>query len=153
MEEHEHVPEPFPGAPRRHDRGVRRCHPGLPDIMFAIFEYGRYLMVRSLVDNAAREGARAAIISPATLTPEAATAKVEARVQETMAGQQLTGYQFTIFKADTAGNDLGLWTDAPFGQNIVVEVSGNYTPMFPTFGMLPNPVRVRGRSMMRGEAN
>jgi hypothetical protein len=110
-------------------------------------------MVRSLVDNAAREGARLAIVSPSTITSTAATAKVEARVQQTMAGQQLTSYQFKIFKADSGGNDIGLWTDAPFGQNIVVEVSGNYTPMFPTFGMLPNPVRVRGRSMMRGEAN
>lgn len=121
--------------------------------MFAIFEYGRYLMVRSLADNAAREGARLAIISPSTLTPEEATAEVEAMVTRSLAGQQLANYEIQVFKADATGNNVGQWTDAPFGQNIVVQVSGNYAPMFPTFGFLPTSVPVVGRSMMRGEAN
>lgn len=122
-------------------------------LLFAIFEYGRYFMVRSLVDNAAREGARVAVISPSWMTPTEATDKVEAAIERAMAKQQLSGYEVKIFKADSAGANIGDWTDAPFGQNIVVQVSGDFRPLFPTFGMLPNPIKVVGRSMMRGEAN
>ena len=41
----------------------------IPLIMFVfgVFEYGRFLMVRQMVDNAAREGARQAVIGTSTL--------------------------------------------------------------------------------------
>jgi Flp pilus assembly protein TadG len=122
-------------------------------LLFAIFEYGRYLMVRAIVDNAAREGARVAIVSPSSLTVAQATANVNAMVTQTMASQQLTNYAVQIYQADDTGTSTGAWTDTAFGGNIVVQVTGSYTPMFPTFGFLPNPVPVVGTSMMRCEAN
>ena len=38
--------------------------------MFAIFEYGRVVMMQQIMENAARAGARAAVVTPpATPTP------------------------------------------------------------------------------------
>jgi Flp pilus assembly protein TadG len=121
-------------------------------LMFAIFEYGRYVMIRHLLDNAAREGARAAVISPTSLDPDEATDRVEERITEYLAGQ-VPDPQITLYQADAAGAEAGVWTDAPFGRNIVVEVSTSYSPMLPTFGFLPDPVRVEAKVMMRSEAN
>src|SRR6202023_443803 len=41
---------------------------GLLVFLFAIFDYGRFIMIRHIVDNAAREGCRLAVAANATDT-------------------------------------------------------------------------------------
>jgi Flp pilus assembly protein TadG len=120
--------------------------------MFAIFEYGRYVMIRQIVENAAREGARQAVVS----TNSAATADIQATVQKYLVGQgqNLNGLSIQVYKADPAtGANLGDWTTAAWGEGIAVDVSGNYNPMLPSFGFLKATVPVHVTSIMRSEAN
>jgi Flp pilus assembly protein TadG len=118
--------------------------------MLAIFEYGRFVMVKQLVENAAREGTRQAIVNPGSGT----TAAIQATVTNYLAGQPLQGLSIQVYKADPAtGANLGDWRTAKFGEGIAVQVSGGYTPMLPTFGFLPATVNLRATSLMRSEAN
>jgi hypothetical protein len=53
----------------------------------------------------------------------------------------------------TTGANLGAWIDAGFGEYIAVRVDVSYTPLLPTFGLLPSPINLRATSIMRSEAN
>src|SRR5208282_941126 len=53
--------------------------------MFAIYEYGRFLMMRQLVENAAREGARQAVTGTNTVS----TAQIQNTVLQYLANQPL----------------------------------------------------------------
>ena len=134
--------------------------PVLFALMFAIFEYGRYVQTRQIMDNAAREGARLAVVTPTTVTPPAtATANVQATVTNYLAGQPLQNVNVQIYQADTNGNNIGPWTSAPFGQNIVVQLDADMVNIFPGTGYLPtsgaaaNSTHITVKVMMRGEAN
>jgi Flp pilus assembly protein TadG len=130
--------------------------------MFAIFEYGRYVMVRQVMENAARVGGRVAVVMPTSyVAPATATAQVNAAVTQALASIPLSGTPtVTIFQADTSGNNIGPWTSTPFGRNIVVQIDGDLKVMFPTFGFIPNnsktvtnAIHITVTCMMRGEAN
>jgi Flp pilus assembly protein TadG len=118
--------------------------------MFGIFEYGRYVMFRQLVENAARAGARQAIAG----TSNATTADIQATVTQNMAGQQLTAQSIAVYKADPyTGANLGAWNGAKFGEGIAVEVTGTFKPMLPTLGIMPSTVAVKAKAVMRSEGN
>jgi Flp pilus assembly protein TadG len=130
--------------------------------MFAIFEYGRYVMVRQVMENAARVGARMSVVMPTSYVSAAvATQQVNDAITHALASIPLSGTPtVTMFQADNSGNNIGPWTQTPFGRNIVVQIDGDLTVMFPTFGFLPNnsttvpnAVHITVASMMRGEAN
>src|SRR5205085_10961251 len=118
--------------------------------MFAIFEYGRYVMFRQIVENAAREGARQAVVNTSSQT----TADIQATVTKFLAGQQLTNLQIQVYKADiNTGANLGPWTSAAFGEGIAVEVTGDYKAILPRFGFLKSTSTIRAKAIMRSEAN
>ncbi len=118
--------------------------------MFAIFEYGRFVMYRQIVENAAREGVRQAVVNTTTQT----SADIQATVTQFMAGQQLTNFSVQVYKADiNTGANIGPWTDAAFGQGVAVEVTGDYKAMLPSFGFLKNTTTLRAKAIMRSEAN
>lgn len=127
--------------------------------MFAIFEYGRYVMVRQVMENAARVGGRTAVVMPTSyVAPATATAQVNAAVTQALASIPLSGTPtVTLYQADSSGNNVGAWTQTPFGRNIVVQIDGDLPIMFPTFGFLPqssgNKIHITVKCMMRGEAN
>jgi Flp pilus assembly protein TadG len=127
--------------------------------MFAIFEYGRYVMVRQVMENAARVGGRVAVVMPTSyVTPANATNQVDAAITQALASIPLSGTPtITLFQADSSGNNVGPWTATPFGRNIVVQIDGDLAVMFPTFGFLPhssgNKIHITVKCMMRGEAN
>ena len=129
-------------------------------LLFAIMEYGRVVMTYQILNNAAREGARqATAVATSYIPPATATANVTSTVNNFLAGQNLNNLNIQIYQADTSGNNIGPWTSAPFGQNIVVQIDADFPLLFPTFGMLPNnggspnSMHMRAKSMMRGEAN
>jgi Flp pilus assembly protein TadG len=53
--------------------------------MFAIFEYGRYVFVRQVMENAARSGARVAVVTPTSYLSAAANSNVGSAVTTAMA--------------------------------------------------------------------
>lgn len=118
-------------------------------MLMAIYEYGLFLMVRNALDHAAREGARLAISTTNVKT----TADIQNLAQTYLAGQRLGNLNIQAYWADTLGNNKGLWNDAPFGERIAVDITCTYSPLVPSLGFLPNPVAVRGKAIMRSEAN
>ena len=130
--------------------------------MFAIFEYGRYVMVRQVMENAARVGARMSVVMPTSYVSAAvATQQVNDAITHALASIPLSGTPtVTMFQADNSGNNIGPWTQTPFGRNIVVQIDGDLPVMFPTFGFIPNnsttvpnAIHITVKVMMRGEAN
>jgi len=120
--------------------------------LFGVVEYGRLAMMIQLLNNAAREGARAAVVGQSSLT----TAQVQNVVTNYLAGQngQLQSMNIQVYQIDpSTGNNLGAWTSASFGQAIAVEIDATYSPMLPSFLLMGNSFSLRGRSVMYSEAD
>lgn len=120
----------------------------------AIFEYGRIVMLRQLMQNAAREGARLAVVGTAA-TPEVTTTQIQSAVTSCLAGQSISGITIEVYEANpTSGANIGPWDRTPYGGAIAVRISGTYRSVLPTtLGILPNPLPMTVISMMRSEAN
>jgi Flp pilus assembly protein TadG len=150
--------------------------PVLVLFMFAVFEYGRFLMARQVLDNAAREGARVAACNPgfkqdpnsgAFTVQTLTTADIQNTVINYLAGQdfqnasgqKLSASDVQVYRADPLtgqpmtdqkGSD---WTKASFGDGIAVKITCQYRPMLPSFGYLTSPEPVSFICVMRSEAN
>jgi Flp pilus assembly protein TadG len=129
-------------------------------LMFAIFEYGRFVFMRQVMENAARTGARDAVVTATSYVPPAtADSALRAQIDDALAGQSLLNKNVQIYQADDSGNNIGAWTSTPFGRNIAVQIDGDLPLLFPTFGMLPsngaapNSIHITVKAIMRGEAN
>ena len=130
--------------------------------LFAIFEYGRVVMLRHMIDNATRETARQAITGTNSLT----LTDLQNTFTGCLAGQPLTLSSFNVYKADPAtGNNIGQWTDASFGEAIAVDVQVTFNSLFSpittpfgsamrTMHFLPSTtVSMSSKVLMRSEAN
>jgi Flp pilus assembly protein TadG len=117
--------------------------------MLGVFEYGRFIMIRQLMDNAAREGARQAVTGTTTL----ATSDIQATVTNFLAGQPLSNVNIQVYLADSAGNNIGSWNSASFGQPIAVQVTASYAPILPGLGFLQNPDSLSAKAVMRADFN
>ncbi|WP_406698671.1 TadE family protein [Singulisphaera sp. Ch08] len=123
-------------------------------MLFGIFEYSRFAMMKNLMDHAAREGARYAVVHAYDKT----TAEIQTFVRGKLAGQerQLSSGNPTIqvFRVNpTTGANLGLWTDARFGDWVMVQITGTYTSAAPRLLLMNSTFQVRAQAMMRCEAN
>ncbi|MBL8822383.1 MAG: pilus assembly protein [Planctomycetia bacterium] len=108
--------------------------------LFAILEYGRYVMTRNQLENAVREAARVA----AARTNDRTTAEITAIVNNYMAlyNVQVSSPVVAVFKADPVtktpldANDIPTvianapFNNAKFGQGICVQVTGTYNTLF-----------------------
>ncbi len=125
--------------------------------MFGIFEYGRFVMTRQIMENAAREGARYAAVH----TNNATVADIQNQVDSKLsAGKyQLTDYNKTtsiqVFAADATGNPVtGVnWNDGAFGTQIGVSITGTYKPSLPNLLFWKTSFTLTTRSVMASEAN
>jgi Flp pilus assembly protein TadG len=138
--------------------------------LFGILEYGRYLMVLHIADNAAREGARYAVVNTGDGVTQSQVVSV---VNASMAGMtnNIQNYNVNVFTVDmtqiyntstntylypssynlTAASGSN-WNDAQFGQAIAVQITGTYNPILPSFLQLPSmPVNII--CIMNSEAN
>jgi Flp pilus assembly protein TadG len=137
-------------------------------LMLAILEYGRVVMMLQMINNAARTGARQAVVTPTSyVNPATATTQIQNTVIAALSNQPLQNLNVQVYQADTAGNNIGPWTSAPFGRNIVVQVDADFPNLFglwsnpdgtkwsflPATGAAPNSLHLTAKSMMRGEAN
>ncbi len=92
-------------------------------LVFGIFEYGRLLMAWNLLNNAAREGCRYAMVNNTSST---ISSDVQTVVNTYMAGQ---GSCFTNFTVTVSGTHNGTTTtvnNLVAGDLISVTVSGSY---------------------------
>ena len=149
-------------------------------LLFAIFEYGRFLFVYHLTTNAARDAARFAVVHTGggTMPGEPATVTTF-DVQEvwrtgTFNGQaygtgmcgmenQITGYTVDVFAVPDASlfltppdlNPAGkpAWNTATFHQQIAVRVTGTYQPVVPNLIGLNSNVPFTVTVLMGSEAN
>jgi Flp pilus assembly protein TadG len=144
-------------------------------LIFSIFEYGRYLMVLHVANNAAREGVRFAVAHTGDGTT---SAQVLAVVDQRMAANDnnIQGYARTVFTVDPAGvydssgnpiypptiNQLSgsNWNDAKYGSPIAVQITGTYQPVLPSlatpffkWAIMNQNMQVTITAMMNSEAN
>jgi Flp pilus assembly protein TadG len=99
-------------------------------IIFGIFEYCRYLMVRNLMDNAARTGLRYAIVNNTSTTVAADTSTVVTGgtltsgtvVPDRMAGQETTAFKSGTFTVTVSGVHNGTTYT---GNNVNALVAGD----------------------------
>lgn len=118
-------------------------------LIFAVFEFGRPLMLRQRLVNAAREGARAAV----TGTYSRTSAEIEAIVRAQLSGLDPESVEVSLFEAAANGSVAGPWTDAAFGERIGVRVQAWIHPLFPNLGILPNPMLLGATSIQRSEGD
>jgi Flp pilus assembly protein TadG len=121
--------------------------------LLGVFEFSRLLLVRHLVDSAAREGARLAVVSTSSFN----LAAIENEVRSRLAGQ-VSDPIIEVYKVDpTTGANLGNWSSAGYGEYIAVRVTVTYHWMLPTFwnsqGMSATSTTLTGLSIMASEAN
>jgi hypothetical protein len=116
-------------------------------------------MIKHAVDNAAREGTRLALAANASDTNSfnyQTIATIQNTVVNALGGQDAALNApplVQVYLADSAGNNIGNWSDAQVGQNIAVQVNGSYSPILPTFGFLPANIPIFAKCVMRSDAN
>ena len=129
--------------------------------IFAIFEYGRYLMISDMVNNAVREerdaGRRHHQHAEHRRHPKHGDLLFGRPANNELLGKsdidrRCAGLPGEPGHRHPATPD-SLWYDTPFGGSIVVQVNCSYTPMFPTFGFLPKGLTFQSTAMMSSEAN
>lgn len=134
-------------------------------LIFAVVEYGRYLAVRAVVENAVREGGRFSVVR--TVDVNTHDDQVRDRVHAMLAGFQgnLHGYDkntsIYVYKADpTTAQPLGSWKDAGFGEYIAVGINASFRSIFSSFRVpglgeiqILGDVPIQVRVLMYSEAN
>jgi TadE-like protein len=121
-------------------------------LLFGILEYCRLIYVQQVVQNAAREGARYAIVN--SYDPNLVV-NTQAKVKTYMGGldKSLQSYTCLVYAADLAGNNIGSPNNAPFGQYICCDVSLVYSPITPSFLYLNKTLKIQSKCCMGSEAN
>jgi Flp pilus assembly protein TadG len=126
--------------------------------LFGVLEYARFIFIQNMLDTAAREGARFAVVQTSS---GVTTAQVQNYVDAYLAGQgtALSGYvkttNITVFQASTTTglDNSGGWTNAGPGQAIGVKISGTYTPLLPNFLFMGTTLSIQGTAVMYSETN
>ncbi len=125
--------------------------------LFGIYEFGRFIMVRQVLEHAAREGARYAAVN--TFSTNVAS-ETETFVRERLSGVDVSafGAQATVrvFAADNTGTPLtpdDSPQNAPFGTYIGVNITGQYQTMLPNILGMPDQIPMETQALMNSEAN
>jgi Flp pilus assembly protein TadG len=127
-------PEPTTPRSERRRRGAALVEAAiiLPitiTMIIGIMEYARLITVQQVMENAAREGARYAVVR--VVDDSTSDDEVQSVVESAMAGlqRQFVSYSrasnIQVFMANpTTGANIGSWKDAGFGEYIAVKVTG-----------------------------
>lgn len=118
-------------------------------LILGIFESGRLLMVRQLMDNAARSTARRAV----TGTYHMSEAGLVQYARKMIAVNLDPPPVIQLYRADESGQPTGPWDHAAFGERIAVSISVDYQPILPGFGLIPESFPLRSVAMMRSEGD
>jgi len=120
--------------------------------MFGILEYGRFIFYRQVFFNAAREGARYAVVNTSASTIVTDT---QAQVKAYLNGldSRVPNYNCDVYLSDSTGTSTGSAANATFGQYICVDVSCTFDPVLPSFIFMGKTFTIRCKAMMGSEAN
>jgi Flp pilus assembly protein TadG len=132
----------------------------LLNLTFGMVEFGYYFFVKNTCQGAARDGARAGIVTGATYSTTNTSASITSSVQTAMtaAGFSTTNplYTFTV-KDDTAGTtittDAGL-AAVPTGDALEVDVQGTWGTIgagYRPLSLIGSAKVVEGTAVMRHE--
>ncbi len=121
-------------------------------VLFAIMEYSRFIFIRQTIEQAAREGARFAVVSTDSPTVEADTI---ALVKQKMSGvdTMVQNYNCQVYEADSKGTKSGSAADASFGEYVVVQIDCDYKPFLPSFLYLQSTLPLSAKALMYSESN
>ena len=121
-------------------------------LLFGILEYCRFVYVRQIMVNAAREGARYAVVNVDDTTIDTDTKNY---VKQKMVGldAKLKNYVCDIYEADANGAKLGAAANAGFGEYVVVQIDADYEPVLPAFLFMGKTIKLRSKALMFSEAN
>jgi len=120
--------------------------------LFGVLEYGRLVFTRQVIFNAAREGARYAVVN---LTDSTIVSDTQAYVKTRMAGEDanLKNYSCQVYMADNNGQNIGAAGNAAFGQYVAVQVDADYQPMLPSLLFMGKTLKLSSKALMYSEAN
>jgi Flp pilus assembly protein TadG len=120
-------------------------------LLFGILEYCLIIYTQNVVENAAREGARYAIVNSTDTNLVADTQSV---VKNFLGGldTRMANYSCNVYLADASGNSIGSASSATFGQYICVDVKLDYTPITPGLLHLAT-ITIHSKSSMGSESN
>jgi Flp pilus assembly protein TadG len=126
--------------------------------LLGIMEYSRYLMLLQIMNNAAREGCRYAVMHTQPVVINSVTygnntSDVTTIISNVLAGQSLTGQSVQVYSSDSVGNNVGTWQNTQSGQWICVKITGNFTSLVPKLLNMPNTLAITAESVMRSESN
>jgi Flp pilus assembly protein TadG len=117
--------------------------------LFAIMEFGNYVFVKQLMDNAARDGARMAALGPLATS----TSQIQAQVTTELCSSGPSSLSIQVFQANpSTGANIGAWTNAGLGQTIAVQISGNYQPLLKLASLLPTAIPISSTAMVYSES-
>jgi Flp pilus assembly protein TadG len=117
--------------------------------LFGVMEFGHYVFVKQLMDNAARDGARMASTGQQTYS----TSQIQAQVTQELVNQGPANMTIQVFQANpTTGANIGPWTSAGLGQTVAVQISGTYQPMVNMASLLPVSFPISSEAMVYSEA-
>jgi hypothetical protein len=120
-------------------------------LLFGMLEYCRLCFTMTVVENAAREGARYAIVN---LNGSTIVTDTQAQVLTFMDGLNVQDapYSCDLYLTDGAGANLGSPANAQFGQFICCDVSVTYVPVTPGLYFMKT-FTLRSKCTMMSEAN
>lgn len=124
-------------------------------LIFGVFEFGWFAMVRNLVEHAAREGCRLAVVNTDVNnnSNNYDTDQLKAVVRKALAGQSLNNITIDIYRTDANGDKItGNWYQATYQQGIALEITGDYRPILAGL-IFTGGIRVRSKSVMNSEGN
>jgi Flp pilus assembly protein TadG len=121
-------------------------------VLFGVFEYGRFIFIRQIVTNAAREGARYAVVNTLDTTIETDT---KAAVKKRMSGVEATvkSYNCQVYQADSTGQNIGPAANAGFGSYVAVQIDCDYEPVLPSLLFMNKSIHISTKALMYSEAN
>ncbi|HVJ82121.1 MAG TPA: TadE family protein, partial [Planctomycetia bacterium] len=123
-------------------------------VLFAIFEYGRIFMTKHVMDAAAREGVRFAIVNADYGTVDQVEDVIDVRLDLIRRFFIPGSLKTEVFWIDKNGAERTPYNDAPFGMTMGVRVDGDYRPIFPRFVMSGREsVNFKSACFMLSEAN
>lgn len=122
--------------------------------VYSIFEYGRMVMLRHLIVNAAREGCRYAVVHSTDTT---IIADVQTKVKARLAGQQSQFPDLLIqtYPSTTpaSANVTSAINNLQPDDDVTVRVTGTFKTMFPTLLFLPVSLQMKSSCIMTCEGN
>ncbi|HXV59766.1 MAG TPA: TadE/TadG family type IV pilus assembly protein [Vicinamibacteria bacterium] len=115
-------------------------------MLFGLMEGARFLSVQQMISNAAREGARLAVLPLAGTSTMPTDAEIQARVQTYLDAAAISGATVTVQRP------ILIPTTGVMGEYTRVRVTLNYQPI--SLAMFSNlSVTLSGESLMRDETS